>query len=446
SEPLVLGYGFSAFRLQPADGTADGVFAPQDTRPAAPEPVGGDVQVAAFNVLNYFLTFGGVGRGARSPEQLERQAAKIVPAIRALDADVVTLMEIEDTDSTGHTPGNADVALQDLVRRLDEAEGNDVWAYVPLPAELYAVERDVIRNAIVYRADVVEPVGDPVGLVDESVWSNAREPIAQTFAEDGDAFTVVANHFKSKSPGSPIGDNVDSGDGQGAWNGDRVRQARSLAAFAARLAERDPDVLLLGDLNAYSQEDPVEVLREAGYSSLGERLDPGRYSYVFDDESGSLDHAMSSPSLTPKVTDLAHWSINAVESFAYQYSGDPALYAADAYRSSDHDPIVLGLDLVESCDGLEPTLVGTEGDDVLRAGNGADVVMGLGGDDVVEGMSGDDVVCGGSGDDVLRGGNGADVLLGGPGDDVLDGGNGDDRLVGGPGDDDVRQGRGSDAG
>ena len=446
TEPLVLGFGFGQWRLQPADGTADGVFAPQSTRTAAPEPVGGDLQVGAFNVLNYFLTFtGSNARGARSAAQLERQAGKIVPAIEALDADVVTLMEIEDTDSSGHTPGDADVALADLVRRLNAAAGDDTWAFVPLPQELYGVGRDVIRNAIIYRRAVVQPVGGPVGLVDETVWSNAREPIAQTFVKDGDAVTVVANHFKSKSPGSPTGDNVDSGDGQGAWNGDRTRQAASLAAFADQLrtSTGDPDVLLLGDFNAYSKEDPVERLRDAGFVDLGELLDPDRYSYVFDDQSGSLDHALASRELTAKVTDLTHWNINAVESFAYQYSGDPALYAADPYRSSDHDPLVLGIDLEERCQGLLPTLRGTSGDDVLTGTAEVDVIMGLDGDDVVLGGNSDDVLCGGAGDDRLDGGNGDDHLLGGFGDDRLDGGNGDDRLTGGPGDDTLVQGRGT---
>ncbi len=449
TEPLVLGYGFDQWRLQPADGTADGVFAPQDTRPAAPDEVGGDLQVAAFNVLNYFLTFGGEGRGARSPEQLELQAGKIVPAILALDAEIVTLMEIEDTDSTGYSPGDADRALADLVRRLNEAAGGgQVWAYVPLPEDLYAVDRDVIRNGIVYRADVVQPVGEPVGHVDEEAFDNAREPIAQTFVADGDTFTVVANHFKSKNPGddpAPSGDNVDDGDGQGAWNGDRVRQAESLAAFAERLRAEtgDPDVLLMGDFNAYTQEDPIETLRGAGYTDLGELLDPGRYSYVFDDQSGSLDHALATAELTPKVTDLAHWNINAVESFAYQYYGDPELYAADPYRSSDHDPLVLGIDLAERCQGLVPTIVGTDGDDVLRGTNRADVIMGLGGDDTITGGNADDVICGGAGDDTLAGDNGADVLSGGFGDDRLAGGNGDDRLIGGPGTDVLDQGRGT---
>lgn len=447
TEPLVLGYGFSAWRLQPADGSADGVFAPQNSRPAAPDAVGGDLRVAAFNVLNYFVTFDpAVGRGARSPEQFELQAGKIVPAILALDAEVVAVMEIEDTDSTGYSPGNADAALADLVARLNAAEGSADWAYVPLPVELYAVDRDVIRNGIIYRSAVVQPVGDPVGLVDEEVWDNAREPIAQTFVKDGDALTVISNHFKSKgSPDGATGDNADSGDGQALWNGDRVRQAQSLAEFAATIAEQtgDDDILLMGDINAYSREDPIVALEDADYIDLGREFDPGRYSYVFDELSGSLDHALASESLAEKVTDVAHWNINAVESFAYQYYGDPELYAADAYRSSDHDPLVVGIDLVETCAGLEPTIVGTEGDDVLTGTNGPDVIMGLGGDDDITGLNGDDVICGGAGDDQLSGGNGDDILLGGFGDDLIVGGNGADDLIGGPGWDQLLQGRGS---
>ncbi len=442
TEPVVLGYAFESWRLQPADGSADGVFAPRNSRPAAPDEVGGDVRIGAFNVLNYFLTLSGPdARGATSAAEFEQQAGKIVPAINALGADVVTLMEIEDTDSTGRSPGDADAALADLVGRLDADAGSDTWAYVPLPDELYAVDRDVIRNAIIYKHGVVQPVGDPVGLVDESVWDNAREPQAQTFSKDGDVFTVVANHFKSKSPGTPpppAGDpNADSGDGQGAFNADRVAQAGSLARFITGLRQVDPDVISLGDYNAYTQEDPIVALRGAGLTDLGERFDPGRYSYVFDAASGSLDHALGTAELTAKVTGAAHWNVNSVESSAYQYSGAEDLYAANPYRSSDHDPLLVGIDLDERCNGLVPTIRGTAGDDVLRGGNGVDVVMGLGGDDTITGGNGDDVVCGGAGNDSLTGDNGDDRLLGGFGVDRLDGADGDDTLVGGPGDDDV---------
>ncbi len=185
-------------------------------------------------------------------------------------------------------------------------------------------------------------------------------------------------------------------------------------------------MLVLGDLNAYTKEDPVEVLRTAGFQDLGEAVDPGRYSYVFGGLSGSLDHALATAPMSAKVTGLAHWSINSVESFAYQYSGDPALYAAGPYRSSDHDPLVLGIDLEERCTGLLPTIVGTGGDDLLTGTSGRDVIMGLGGNDRLVGGNDDDVFCGGAGDDALDGGNGADVLLGGPGTDRLDGGRGKD--------------------
>jgi len=441
TSPLVLGFGFGNWRFQPADGTPEGSFEPQNTRPAAPDAVGGDVRVGAFNVLNYCLTLAADGgRGAETPEESERQAAKIVTAIELLGAEVVTLMEIEDTDSTGYGDGTPDQAVADLVGRLNAAAGFDKWGFAPMPDELLAVERDVIRNAIIYQKGVVAPVGEPVGLVDESVWFNAREPIAQTFVKDGDRFTVIANHFKSKSntlPPQMGNDNEDIGDGQGAFNGDRTRQAASLADFAddLRASTGDADVLILGDINAYSEEDPIQILRDRGFTDLGSTLDPGRYSFVFDALSGSLDHAMSPAALTDKVTGFAHWNINAVESFAYQYDGDPALFADNPFRSSDHDPFVLGIDLAERCAGLTPTIRGTDGPDVLSGTNKRDVIMGLGGADVIRGGNAEDVICGGAGNDNLRGDNSADVLLGGFGDDFLSGGNGDDVLIGGPGTD-----------
>ena len=440
--PLVLGYGFSQWRLQPADGTAEGTFGSRNTRPDAPDEVGGDVRIGAFNVLNYFTTLSGPdARGATSPAAFEKQANKIVPAIEALGADVVTLMEIEDTHSTGAGP-DADGALANLVGRLNTAADYDKWSYVPLPDELYAVDRDVIRSAIIYQNDVVQPVGGPVGLVDEAVWFNAREPQAQTFVKDGDAFTVVANHFKSKGSGSGPG-NLDSGDGQGASNADRVRQAKSLVAFTENLRKStgDEDVVLMGDFNAYTQEDPMVAFHDAGYEDLG-TLDEGRYSYVFDDMSGSLDHAIATAALADKVTGVAHWNINSVESFAYQYDGDPALYAANPFRSSDHDPLVLGIDLEESCRGQVPTITGTNDAEVLEGTDGIDVIMGLGGNDVINGLQAADVICGGAGDDTVNGDNGDDVLSGGFGADFVNGGNGDDTMVGGPGMDFLIQGRG----
>jgi uncharacterized protein len=159
---------------------------------------------------------------------------------------------------------------------------------------------------------------------------------------------------------------------------------------------------------------------------------------VFDDMSGSLDHALATDALAAKVTGFAHWNITAVESFAYQYYGDLALYAPHPFRSSDHDPLVLGLDLVERCQGLVPTIRGTEGDDVLVGTNKADVIMGLGGNDVIRGGAGNDNVKAGAGRDRVYGNTGNDALFGQAGRDRLYGGQGRDKVVGGSGRDSAK--------
>ena len=143
---------------------------------------------------------------------------------------------------------------------------------------------------------------------------------------------------------------------------------------------------------------------------------------------------------------MAHWNINSVESFAYQYTGDPALYSPNQFRSSDHDPLVLGIDLEERCNGLLPTIKGTNAAETCSRGtNNDDVIMGLGGNDVISGANGNDVICGGAGNDVVAGANGNDVLLGGFGNDTVTGANGDDVLFGGPGVDLLDGGRGSNS-
>ena len=84
------------------------------------------------------------------------------------------------------------------------------------------------------------------------------------------------------------------------------------------------------------------------------------------------------------------------------------------------------------CAGMTFTqvIVGTAGDDHIRAGNGGALVFGLGGNDTIEGGNGKDCLAGGPGEDTLIGGNGKDVLLSGEGSDHLDGGNGKDTCYG----------------
>jgi predicted extracellular nuclease len=105
-----------------------------------------------------------------------------------------------------------------------------------------------------------------------------------------------------------------------------------------------------GDLNAYGEEDPIHTLETGKLTSLSKKfLDKqDRYSYVFDSLSGELDHVMVGKQLLKRVTGATIWHINADEGRFMDYNTEfnpPALYSPGAFRSSDHDPLLFGLDL-----------------------------------------------------------------------------------------------------
>jgi uncharacterized protein len=434
----VLSYGFGAYRIQPT-GTVE--FAERNPRPAAPD-VGGDLQVGSFNVLNYFITFGDADdRGAPNAAEFEQQEAKIVKAINGLGAEIVSLQEIQDTSD--EASADPDTAVETLVAALNEDAGSQRWAAVPAP-EPYG-NTDEIRVALIYQPAAVEPVGPSVAFPDPA-FGNARVPMAQSFRAEHEEFTVIGNHFKSKSCGGATGANADSGDGQSCFNADRVAQAQAELRFVEQLQQSsgDDDVLVTGDLNSYTREDPIDVLTGGGLVNLLERelTAEDRYSFVFDGWQGVLDHVLATEPLAGKVTGAGVWHLNADEPDAFQYTGPEPFYAPDPYRSSDHDAGIVGIEDEPECLGHPATIVGTDGNDRIEGTPGDDVIVAGGGDDRIDAGSGDDVVCAGDGNDRVDGGDGDDQLLGGRGDDRLDGGDGRDELDGGPGDDREDQGRG----
>jgi uncharacterized protein len=347
----VLSYGHDAWRLQP---TGEPTVTRTNPRPAFPDDVGGDLEVASFNVLNYFTTLdqgsnktdgGHDPRGADSQEEFERQQAKIVSAILELDAEVVGLMEIEnDAD---------DEALLNLVDALNESVGEERYAAVEEPdtgGGLFG--GDAIKVAMIYQPDAVRVMGES-STTQDPAFDNARLPLAQRFrpVDGGQPFTVVVNHFKSKGCGSATGENADQGDGQGCWNADRVEQAEALLDLLETLDGED--FLVIGDLNSYGEEDPIDVLEEAGFVDLVDaRLEESdQYSYVFSGQAGYLDHALASPHLARRIAGVDIWHINSDEALFLDYNTEfnPAGFWDDTpYRSSDHDPVLVGLDALPS--------------------------------------------------------------------------------------------------
>lgn len=356
--------GPGLYRVHPV---ATPVITATNPRPRALAGFDNDkLKVAGMNVLNYFTTFtngqtadgqsgqgctvgssttAGNCRGANNLAEFQRQRDKIVRAIAGLDADVIGLMEIQN---------NGNTAAQNLVDALNAQVRSGPWAVVPLPAG--GTGTDAIRVAMIYKPAKVTLVG---GALSDTDAVNNRPTLAQTFqVATGERFTYFVNHLKSKgSCPSGSGPDADQGDGQSCWNATRVQQAQRLRTFVAQVQSQTGvnDVLLMGDFNAYGQEDPIYALTSNGYVDQALRFNALAYTYVFDGYSGRLDHAITNAGFSPKVVNTRLWNINADESVAYDYNlefkqpacatcaPDPA-NRLDPYRSSDHDPILVVID------------------------------------------------------------------------------------------------------
>lgn len=337
----IVDYAFGLYRIQPVS-TPLFTYAP---RPAVPLLGNHNVKVASFNVLNYFNGDGNGGsfptsRGADTPIEFNRQRTKIIEAIKQINADVVGLMEMENDGNSTQS------AIADLVNGLNTAMGAGTYTFVPDPTPLNGgTGTDEIKVALIYKPLALSLSG--ASLADDSIVHN-RPPLAQTFIHNGtqEKFSVIVNHFKSKSCSAASGANADLGDGQGCYNSNRKAQAGALLNFitSIKTTSGDDDVLIIGDLNAYEQEDPIDLLLAGGLTHLLNNT----YSYVFSGQSGSLDHALVSASLLSQVSGANKWHINADEPIVKDYNQEfnPAyMYDADAFRSSDHDPVMIGLKL-----------------------------------------------------------------------------------------------------
>ena len=465
----VLHWSFGQWRVRPIEGQPYS-FEPGAPRADAPADAGSDLRVASLNVLNYFTTVDEPGaacgpsglecRGADSAAELERQQAKIVSALVAMDADVVGLVEVE----------NNDTAVQVLVDALNAQAGSGTYAQV----DTGAIGTDAIKVGLIYRPATVVPAG-PYTVLDSSVDptfidTKNRPVLIQTFtaSDSGESFTAAVAHLKSKgSSCDDVGD-PDTGDGQGNCSGTRTSAVQALTEYLATdpTGTGDADVLVLGDLNAYRNEAPIRALEDAGYVDLLESyVGDEAYTYLFDGQLGYLDHALASAALAEQVTGATAWHINVDEHPLLDYndaiedvnerwfereSAAAPLYEADPYRSSDHDPVVVGLDLAPGpayqCAGTiyrvnalraagYTVVVGTDGKDHLVGTPGKDAIFGLAGDDHILPGLGDDLVCAGEGRDQVVAEGGRNTLYGEAGDDRVRGGMDDDSIDVGAGDD-----------
>lgn len=353
----VLGFGFSNYRILPLPSGHPSGSAPSfsfSARPASPPAVGApNIKAVSFNIENFFNGDGAGGgfptaRGANSLVEFVRQRDKLVEALFLLDADVYGLVEVEN-DGTGATS-----AIVQLVDALNTRAGvPGLYAYINDAAQPLPPTSDVIRNTIIYKTTSVTTVGLP--MIDLNTIHN-RPPVVQTFNVTGanKTFNLVVIHHKSKGCGGSTGLDTDQGDGQACFNETRKNQTNALLNFITTTViptSGTNRVLVVGDYNAYAEEDPIDIMRSAGYIYTGTNTD---VSYNFEGQLGALDHAMVTPSMASILTGIGKWSINSTEPTHLGYedniqSGGETInswsstYTVSPWATSDHDPVIIGL-------------------------------------------------------------------------------------------------------
>ncbi|MBU6119513.1 ExeM/NucH family extracellular endonuclease [Hymenobacter siberiensis] len=337
----IMGYGSSKWRIQPLAGAdAPAVIS---VRPPVPTFGPTDVKIASMNVLNFFNGDGlGAGfptsRGAKTLADFQRQRSKILVALSQMNADVLGLMEVEN-DGTG-----ANSAVQDLVNGLNQLMGAGTYAFVnDGGANAQPNDTDLIHCVILYKPAAVTLYGPALLVTTTGIFE--RPPLAQIFITNRataarDTFALVVNHLKSKASGT--GTNADQGDGQGASNPRRKSQATGLVQFINTVVKPAGTryVVSVGDYNANYEEDPMDIMRAAGFVLPSPASSA---SYLFNGLSGSLDHAVLSDNLVSHAA-VEKWHINASEPEFLEYSiAGAATDITSPFRSSDHDPVLIGL-------------------------------------------------------------------------------------------------------
>jgi predicted extracellular nuclease len=311
--------------------------------PSEPPEVGlGDIRIASMNLLNFFNGDGQGGgfptkRGARSQDDFIAQSGRIQAAVKVIQPDIIAVQELEND---GYGPLSAARTLLTLLNAAALGE----WAVVSTGQDQLGA--DDITVGLFYRADRVEAIG-PAETLDTATFIHlSRQPLAQQFREydSGEQFLIAVNHLKSKGGCPDSGDNADQSDGQGCWNTARMAAASEVAAWAAQLAQTSGPghAMILGDMNAHRNEDPIQVFRQQAYTEMVEHISGlPQYSYVYRGAEGTLDYAFATPSLIEFVRDASIWHVNA------DWPQKTAL-PQPWLRFSDHDPLIVDLDFSQA--------------------------------------------------------------------------------------------------
>lgn len=282
------------------------------------------LKVAAQNLRNYYYNYQTNDRPEYSDAAgFADKTHKIVNAMHMLDADIYAFCELEAQE----------IILQQLADSMnvgvEGAPFRNVTDFIDVPN---SERTNNIKSGFIYRSDKVRPVGN--NMAGSTAYYYRETMRIQLFEElsSGQRFVLSMNHFKAK-------DNTeDAGDSK------RVANANSLVSALNSYAA-DPDILIMGDLNCTVSEQPLTIIANAGYAEQLLRFDPNAISHCWNWSGELIDHVFANPSMAAQITGAGMFPICTSCSDYWAENAN--------YRYSDHDPYMVGINLVAASSAVE---------------------------------------------------------------------------------------------
>lgn len=275
------------------------------------------IVVLANNLQNYYYNYAESQRPSYDTDEgRAAKTRKIVQMIIDSDADIFAFCEVEAKP----------IVLQQLVDSLNQAVGVTLYAAVNDGINVATDSYDnAIKSGFVYRTDRVSPYGSNYAATNVTYYKNVMRIQAWEETATGERFTLSMNHFKAKTDEASIAKRVDNAN----W---------LMTGLSSSSKVKDPDILIMGDLNCQMDEEALSIIVNKGYVEQLLRYDPQAYSYIYYGERELIDHAFANSTMAAQITGAAVWHTNTSVSYSNRYS--------------DHDAVMVGLRLGKSS-GIE---------------------------------------------------------------------------------------------
>ncbi|WP_213422735.1 endonuclease [Bhargavaea massiliensis] len=354
----VVGYSYQNYKIFASLDEMKANHVEGDTEPEQTTLVkdGDKLTIASYNLENFS------NNKKTTSDDKARKLARAI-AVDMQSPDIVGVTEVQDNNGPDAGDSDASESYQRLIDAIVEAGGvryeyaninpvNDEDGGQPganiRVGFLYNPERVSLTDGIPH-GDATTAVGYEDGKLtlnpgriapNDPAFEDSRKPLAAQFDFQGESVVVIANHWNSKGGDTPIFGKIQppvlGSEAQ------RIEIAKLVNGFVEDVKADNPDanVVAVGDFNDYQFAEPLKILEGDIMTNMIHHVEaPDRYTYIYQGNSQVLDHIVVSNNLVEDTEiDILH--INAD-------------FTDMAGRASDHDPLMVQIDLAQGME-FEP--------------------------------------------------------------------------------------------